>query len=595
MKRFFCVLLTLIILLGCSSIAMASVVSDTDLVHVDYPSTDSDIPVLIAPAPELTDYESNDNSWDALMEEFMTANRINPDTVTFGYYNTVTGEEHYFNGDKRMTAASVNKMPLNMYYAEKLYNGEITWETKFNGVAYKLGQEYSIRYSNNDYTNALIAAIGRYPDYRKAILPYIGLEEADVEYAYLTVNQFTAEQIMYCLKLLHSDPERYPGVIDNMLLATPGEYFEQQVTDYEIAQKYGWYNEEGHNYINCVGIVETEEPILLAVFSDNCGMGKYLLGEYCALMVKYTEESIAFRKAEAEKKAEEEAAAAETPAPEVSEEPQPTPDAIIPPEDIEEQPKERSSEEENTIRTVGCIIACAILAGAIGLIFRKKNAPADSDARPGALRTIAFLLLSLAAIAAIIATIVVCSRGLEARPHIMDEGEDPAIVAEEFLALALEGKGAEAEELLLGNSTLGLGAKPEDTIGAMMYDALLDSFSYELSGPCQEDSIDASQVFTVTYLDLTAITSQQKEATTARLEEYVNEADKLQDVFAEDGGYLPELAMAALEEVTEELLARAEDYYVQTELELHLRYSNGEWKVIADGDLFTILSGNTSH
>ena len=590
MKRFFCVFLTLIILLGCSTAAMAAYVSDTDLVHVDYPSTDTDLPVLTAPAPAPA--EEDNGAWDALMEEFMTAYKINPNTVSFGYYNTVTGEEHYFNGDKRMTAASVNKMPLNMYYAEKLYNGEITWETRYNGVTYKLGQEYSIRYSNNDYTNALIAAIGKYSDYRKAILPYIGLEEADVEYAYLTVNQFTAEQIMYCLKLLHSDPDRYPGVIENMLLATPGEYFEQQITEYEVAQKYGWYNEDGHNYINCVGIIETEEPILLAVFSDNCGMGKYLLGEYSALMVKYTEEDIAFRKAEAEKKAEEEAA---TPAPVVSEEPQPKPEATIPTDIVEEQPKERTAEEENAIRIVGCIIACAILAAALGLIFRKKNVPADSDARPNGFRTLAFLVLSIAAIAAIIATIVVCSRGLDARPHIIDEGEDPAIVAEEFLALALEGNGAEAEKLLLGNSSLGLGTKPEDAIGSMMYDALLDSFSYELAGICQEDSVDASQLFTVTYLDLTAIASRQKEATTARLERYVNEAQKLQDVYAEDGSYRPEVAMAALEEATAELLSEAENYYVQTELNLRLRYSGGEWKVIADEALFTILSGNTTH
>jgi len=585
-KRFICVFLTLLILMG-STAVMASPATDTDLVHIDYPSTDTDIPVA-TPSAEPQEEEAPASDWDALILEFIEACKIDPKTVSFAYYNTVTEEEHYFQGDKAMTAASVNKLPLNMYYAEKLYNGEISWETTYKGVAYKLVQEYSLRYSNNEYTNALIDAIGQYPDYRRAILPYIGLTEDDVEFSYLTVNEFTAEEIMYCLKLLYAEPERYPGVMDNMLLATPGEYFEQKTEQYEVAQKYGWYVQDGHNSINCVGIVQTEEPILLAVFSDNCSMGKDLLGEFCSLMVRYTEEDIAERMAAMPPEEEiPEPVIDETPEPTAA--PQPTPAPAV------KENTENPGDAENALRLVACVIACAVIAIAMGLVSRKKRKPSENAEEEGPVRKLVSLVLAALAIIALIVTVVLCVKGLNAKPVIKDEAKDPSAVAQEFMTLALASESAEAEKLLLGNSKLGLDALPQDTLGSMLYTALLDSFSFEAVGSCQRDSIDASQLFTVTYLDLPSLTALQQEATNARLAEYVEKAQRAEEVLAEDGTYLPEVAMAALEEVTAELLEDAEDHYVQTDLTLRLRYSGGEWKVIADEELFAILSGNTAY
>ena len=543
--------------------------------------------------------------WDALIAEFMEANSINPDTVSFAYCNTVTGEEHYFRGDRAMTAASVNKLPLNMYYAEKVYNGEISWETTYKGVQYKLVQEYSLRYSNNEYSNALIDAIGDYTEFRKAILPYIGLAEEDVEFAYLKVNEFTAQQIMHCLKLLHAEPERYPGVMDNLLLATPGEYFELNVSDYDIAQKFGWYVVDGHNYINCVGIVNTEEPILLAAFSDNCHMGKTLLGEYCALMVSYTENTIAAQKSPDEEKVSEDTLPAEnvdeaekpevSPQPASTPQPSSAPQSATAPEAAEKEEPESSSGAENALRLVACVAACALLALALGLANRIKKKPAEPSEKPGRGRKAVSCLVGAAAVILTAATLIVCCRGLEAKPLIMSEGSDPAAVAEEFMDLALSGESAAAEKLLLGSSSLGLDSLPEDRLGSMLYEALLASFSYEPAGDCVRDSIEASALFTVTYLDLPSVTALQQEATAARLAQYVETAQRAEEVLAEDGSYLPEVAMRALEEVTAELLEDAESHYVQTELKLRLRYSGGEWRVIADEELFAVLSGNAAY
>ncbi len=617
MKKLFCATLALFIILGCTPV-FAAPATDTDI-SAPPPSTDTDIipedmdeVILIAPAPgtEESDEETA-SDWDSLIQSFFEEHNIDPDTVTLGYYNTVTGEEHYFRGDKMMTAASVKKVPLNMYYAEMLYNGEIDWDTRYGGLPYSEVQELSLRYSNNEYTDILINAIGTYPEYRRAMCPYIGVNADEMEFGFFTVNELSAQQAMYCLKLLYAEPERYPGVTDNMLLAAEGEYFEQIITEYEIAQKYGWYVMDGHNCINCVGIVNSAEPILLTIFTDNCRMGKNILGEYCALMCEYTEQDIALR-AEALRLAEEEAAriAAEEEAARLAAEEETKRIAAeeeaarlaAQQEAADRAAREEAGEEkeemniaENAIRVVACIIACAIIAVALGVVSRRKNKPADSGDKAGIVRNIVSAVLGIAAIAAIIITISTCMKAMDAKPVIMDEGSEPAEVAEEFIAHVLSGEADEAEALLLGSGKLGLDVQPSDALGKMLYEALQESFSYQLKGQCLEDSVEASQSFTITYLDIPSLTALQQEATNARLAQYLEAADRAEEVQAEDGSWLPEVAMRALEEVTAELLVNAEEHYVERELELKLQYSAGDWKVIANEELFAILSGNTAY
>ena len=609
MKKFVCSFLILIMILGCVP-AWAASPTDIDIPALssatDLPEADAGTGgLLIAPAPSA----ASPQSWDETVENFLAENNVDPNSVTLGYYNTVTGEEHYFRGDEQMTAASVNKVPLNMYYAERVYNGEISFdETRYGGLPYREVQELSVRFSNNDYTSMLINAIGTYPDYRKAICPYIGVDPEEKEFGFFTVNEFTARQIMYCLKLLHAEPDRYPGVMENMSLASPGEYFEQIITDYEVAQKYGWYVLDNHNFVNCVGIVETEEPILLAIFTDNCRMGKNILGEYCALMCYYTENDIAFRAAAAEAEriaAQEEAQriAAEEAAKEAERlEAEALAEAEAQRAEAEKEKAEiqKAEEEEemdiaeNAIRVVACIISCAILAAALGLATRRK-ATGESAAKAGAARNIASAVLGIAAIGAIILTAATCIRGLEASPIIMDESSDPSQRAVEFMDRVLGGDASEAEKMLIGSGKLGLDAEPEDELGKMLYAALQESFSYEISGVCTENSVNASQNFTVTYLDIPSLTALQQDATNARLARYLEAAERADEVQAEDGSWLPEVAMKALVEVTSELLANAREHYTETELTVNMQYSGGEWKIIADDALFAILSGNTAY
>lgn len=205
-----------------------------------------------------------------------------------------------------------------------------------------------------------------------------------------------------------------------------------------------------------------------------------------------------------------------------------------------------------------------------------------------------FLLLLAAAVAAA-AAIAVCGYAMKAQPVILGESGDPGAAAQQFLEKALGGDAAGAEAMLYGGSSLGLDGEPKDAVGRLLYSALQDSFGFEQLGEVSVNGTDASAEFIVTYLNLPAITTQQKPLTEARLAQYVEQAQRAEDVLNEDGSYREDVAMAALEEVTAKLLENAEDCYVQAQLSIKLVYSDNQWMIVADDALFRILSGNTAY
>ena len=56
--------------------------------------------LLLTPVSAIEIGGGGEVSWDAYILEFFDKYSINPKTLTLGYYNTVTGEEHYHNADK---------------------------------------------------------------------------------------------------------------------------------------------------------------------------------------------------------------------------------------------------------------------------------------------------------------------------------------------------------------------------------------------------------------------------------------------------------------------------------------------------------------
>ena len=225
-----------------------------------------------------------------IITDYLAEHKIAAHKIGIAYYNTETGEEYLFNGDKYFLAASVYKVALNMYWAEKVYEGEIDFDMPVLRRPLSYAQSNSLIYSNNQYSTALIDLIGTYSDYRRAVAPFYGLtaEEAEAR-EYRTSNDLTPAMVLRCLKTLAEDEERYPGVIDCMLEAEPEDYLRRGETEYDIAQKYGYYPTQRGEVINIAGIVYTDAPFCIVILSCGVKSIKSHMYELGRLLADYTE------------------------------------------------------------------------------------------------------------------------------------------------------------------------------------------------------------------------------------------------------------------------------------------------------------------
>ena len=269
-----------------------------------------------------------DQDWDTLILDLLAEHDLYGTQVAVGYLNLVTGEEHYLNPDEYMTAASMFKLPLCMYYTELLKTGKTTWDEQKEGESYKSVQDNILLYSDNKAAERLWEKLGGYAEFRRLTAPYMGADLEEIKGVNEQYNRYTARQFITCLKLLYDENERFPDIVETMKQAMPDRYFRLHENRFPIAHKFGFIpstmsNEE--SALNDCGIIFTSQPFALVCFTRNGGAAEQFLTSCCTVMCDYTEaaaqEAEEKARAEAEAETAAEAAASVTSAPEASEAP----------------------------------------------------------------------------------------------------------------------------------------------------------------------------------------------------------------------------------------------------------------------------------
>ena len=553
-------------------------------------------PAAVAEGEE-DDARFADKTWEEIVDEFLAEHHADPASVACGWCNTVTGEEHYHNADQYMVSGSMYKVPINMIFTEKVHNGEISWDTFIGGYRYEYCLHATIVDSNNDIAKGMWDYLGGYQPYRHILAPYMGEDPDTVDEKFYENNFFTPRQMIYALKLLATESERFPKLIDEMLQAEPNKYFKERAHDYDIAQKYGyWPDPNGwHVALNDCAIIYTEEPICIVIFIDSVSeqASRELLKDYCDLMIAYTEYTTPARK-EAERIAAEEAAIAAlneaTPAPQESESGD-APSAPAPTAAPQGEPGMPQPEEE---RAPGLFWPIALglctLAGAVWLSLR-----AVRRARRGKLS----LPWALAAVLFGAAAIGICLLpGERAAKSVSPAAaaEDGASSAEaqaavtEFFDSLVARDYARAYARLSGVATLGLEDTPASEDAARLMEAVRESWSWRLYGDCTLTRSGATQQVVFNALDLSRMRDDIRAATEEEVERLAA-ALPADEIYAEDGGYLPSFTERAYAAALDTALTRADEYYAATGLNIRLVKDGGEWLIVPDSALYGPLTG----
>lgn len=223
---------------------------------------------------------------DGLIQE----RQLNGDNISVGYCYTATGETWYYRPDDWFYAASLYKVPLSMLFAEKEKAGELTQESDINGVTLGYAEQVVLVNSNNDYAHVMMNYLGGDKTSRELYQGYSSMPSEDFIQDYYDYAYFSVRFMTDVMKTLYYEQERFPHIIDLLKQAQPGEWFRRNEDQgYEIAQKYGSFNEYDRNlYNNTSGIVYTPQPFILVVLSRNIGGAEQFIADLERQMADYT-------------------------------------------------------------------------------------------------------------------------------------------------------------------------------------------------------------------------------------------------------------------------------------------------------------------
>lgn len=207
----------------------------------------------------------------SVIEQLCVDYDLNENNFSLCYYNTMTEETCSYNPDAWMIAGSTYKLPLNMYYYELENAGELSSDEIICGYTLADIHYESIVHSNNELSEALIWNLGSYQHYKELMFCCYGdLDYEEIADIAWSANYFSTQYMLNTLKYLYENAEAFPQLLSYMTEANPDSYFYKYSSDYVIAHKYGAYDTAE----NDVGIVYTDEPYLLAVYTYGLDNGE---------------------------------------------------------------------------------------------------------------------------------------------------------------------------------------------------------------------------------------------------------------------------------------------------------------------------------
>lgn len=223
-----------------------------------------------------------------IVDDYCAAKNLKKEDMSVGFCYTATGDTWYWNPDAWYYSASMYKVPVMMILAERYKAGEITDETKISGLTLAQANELILIYSHNDYAHAMMHYIGTDAECRTLYQNYAQLPKDYYVQDFYDYSYFTARFMTQVMQTLYFEHERFPNVLENLLMAQPGQYFKAGITDVPVAQKYGNFKDSmGRQFTHDTGVIYTDNPFILTIMTKNMGAADTVIAQFCGAFEDY--------------------------------------------------------------------------------------------------------------------------------------------------------------------------------------------------------------------------------------------------------------------------------------------------------------------
>ena len=185
----------------------------------------------------------------------------------------------------------------------------------------------------------------------------------------------------------------------------------------------------------------------------------------------------------------------------------------------------------------------------------------------------------------------VTKNNLDSIPILLAPVEEAEAQAQALMDAVAKGDYHTAGELILGNPKLGVDRDPADIAGVMIWEAFVESYTYEMVGDSFATDSGIAQNVKVSFLDISSVTKNLRERSQNLLETRVAEAEDVSEIYDENNDYKEEFIMDVLEDSVKDAL-KEDAAMTGAEFTINLVYRDGSWVVVSDSTLMAAISGN---
>lgn len=200
------------------------------------------------------------------------------------------------------------------------------------------------------------------------------------------------------------------------------------------------------------------------------------------------------------------------------------------------------------------------------------------------------VLFGLLGTAVGVLTVLLCLNSLDRKPVIVQTPDHATAQLERMLNAVCENDYAGASALIYGTPDLGADIESTDPVSAVVWDAFVNSLEYTLVGDLEATDKGVAQKVHLRYMDILSITDALQKRSRDLLEQRIEEAERMEDIYDENNDFRQDFVDAVVAEAAAAAV-KQDAQYLETELTVNLAYADGQWWILADDALIQVLSG----
>ncbi len=186
--------------------------------------------------------------------------------------------------------------------------------------------------------------------------------------------------------------------------------------------------------------------------------------------------------------------------------------------------------------------------------------------------------------------VLLCLMNLNKQPVLRRLPQQAVAQSDAFAKALDDGDLAAAGQLILGQPELGI-QEPKDAMSKLVWQAFLDSLSFEYTSNCYAGQTGICRNGTVTALDVPKTLESLKLCAHDLLSQRVITAESMEDIYDEQFNFREDVVQQVLNQALTEMV-RNHQATVTKEVAVMLVQQDGQWYAVPDQALLQAISGS---